>query len=421
MMIENDIFNIVGKNQIVLDDVQQGILNDIADKKENIKDVLLWGSHGTGKTIVGAEVAKMKLEQNIHEAKVFERPKPKLILCDFSPRNSMSLLDKLSDEIFDDIEECEIIKLDRTLLDAYIMFVDEMPIYDYIWDYVHVGNYDHIGNYTEYNLQKYKYRNTGVWFDLSKYENLCIIMCLSPVVPFQNQFEVEPPNWPGLYSRQLILPHRNCPEIQEFCDFYAHHNGSNASHTLLTTNNKRVIKDNLPNGELPIWVECDDDEATALVKKVRNEHTEDSIAVLCPSSCKEHNEHGCVSERIMVGLEKDIIILMPRSRCSYYDIELFSRARKKLYILAFPTAIPYENTLNLCVNHQQSDACPDPCTWIMTDTLPDNLIAENFLDEGDWVWIYHKQSPKCQQHNISRTCPCPWINQSLVVKTQKIF
>ena len=243
-MIENDIFNIVGKNQIVLDDVQQGILNDIADKKENIKDVLLWGSHGTGKTIVGAEVAKMKLEQNIHEAKVFERPKPKLILCDFSPRNSMSLLDKLSDEIFDDIEECEIIKLDRTLLDAYIMFVDEMPIYDYIWDYVHVGNYDHIGNYTEYNLQKYKYRNTGVWFDLSKYENLCIIMCLSPVVPFQNQFEVEPPNWPGLYSRQLILPHRNCPEIQEFCDF----------------------------DELPIWVECDDDEATALVKKIRNEH-----------------------------------------------------------------------------------------------------------------------------------------------------
>ena len=78
-------------------------------------------------------------------------------------------------------------------------------------------------------------------------------------------------------------------------------------------------------------------------------------------------------------------------------------------------------TLNLCVNHQQSDACPDPCTWIMTDTLPDDLIAENFLDEGDWVWIYHKQSPKCQQHNISRTCPCPWINQSLVVKTQKIF
>ena len=51
---------------------------DIADKKENIKDVLLWGSHGTGKTMVGAEVAKMKLEQIFTKQKFLNALSPNL-------------------------------------------------------------------------------------------------------------------------------------------------------------------------------------------------------------------------------------------------------------------------------------------------------------------------------------------------------
>ena len=70
--------SIVGMNNswICLDKEQKELLETVSTgiKEHNLKNVVLWGGHGTGKTVLGVEVAKMfmatfrneNMEYNLH-------------------------------------------------------------------------------------------------------------------------------------------------------------------------------------------------------------------------------------------------------------------------------------------------------------------------------------------------------------------
>ena len=88
-------------------------------------------------------------------------------------------------------------------------------------------------------------------------KNTDVLIALSPHFNLDRkfgQYVVHPPCNSNTLSRQLLSRHRNCFEIAILMEHFKH-TSALGSH-LDSSNDLPLEKDTLPNGRLPVWIQC---------------------------------------------------------------------------------------------------------------------------------------------------------------------
>ena len=228
-------------------------------------NVFLYGSSGTGKTIVSAEIVKMKLSQLQSEGKSF-----RVLVNQFTDNESDLLLQNLREKYFINIDcqvltfkdfcgqlniECyeahpkdtinSVINKLRENDDMTILMVDE------VWPCDDEG------------------QTTPDWSEVKTNDNVVWIVSLQPANPSDETINLRPPVSDKVLSTKLVRGHRNCLEIRSvvissFCISYQLQNRQFSTWFISHYHKKRYIsleddvpveEDELPQGSTPIWID----------------------------------------------------------------------------------------------------------------------------------------------------------------------
>ena len=304
--------SIVGarNNWIQLDENQRKILNDVSslinnDNAEtiNLKHVLLYGGHGSGKTILGVEVAKMFMaKQRQEQNKDKQSHLPNLIVLDMEfdrtwTTQKSQLLHQLQ-IMFEHEDGC-----DKKVFWTINDFQEESGIEIDEGNYILLAVKEFIAKISKENKGKnsiilmdemsaknflkdsFSNQDDEValidfsQLDFGKHVNVQTIICVSPVIGTrqmkrfkilelsQNE-EQTLLKQSNVIVRQLGVSYRNCWQIQLFYNCFKNHydeskdddvydtlitgNMNQPSSTTSKENNEKI--DNLPSGHVPVMI-----------------------------------------------------------------------------------------------------------------------------------------------------------------------
>ena len=177
----------------------------------------MYGSAGTGKTLILCEALKIKLSQLLSQGR-----RVRILATGFHDRNTTELLNNFRTKYLVNMKNIEVMGLYELCRDLNIEYSDRTPR-DTInrvitslsdkyrdTDTVTILLVDEV--YPCYSDQK-----TPDWRDLEVRQNVIWLLGLSPsAYGSSSPSEVLPPVNSSVLTRPLVFKHRNCPQIRNF-------------------------------------------------------------------------------------------------------------------------------------------------------------------------------------------------------------
>ena len=180
--------------------------------------LFVYGSAGTGKTLILMEALKIKLSQILSEGK-----RVRILATTFHHRLTIELLNNFRTKYLVNMNKIEVMDLET-------LICQELNIkYDMKNDFS--TPCEKINRVITLLSKKYpdivtlllvdevppcKYKQTPDWRHLVVRENVIWLLGLSPWAKNANPSEVFPPINRSILTRHLIFKHRNCPQIRNF-------------------------------------------------------------------------------------------------------------------------------------------------------------------------------------------------------------
>ena len=268
MTVREEMAQITESRSVYLSDNQKGLIDLVASKKA--KNVFLWGSSGTGKTVMLAEAVKIRASQckqegkdvrviistssSLSEGAPLWRDLQQMYLKDIPGIMSIRFvknLAKLSKELNADPSIGHPQAQIQNILAALSQdsSVHTILVADEVWP----------------DTTHYKGRKTGCklcvegvdWGSLAPSDGVDLFMALSTlcmgVSGHRHQdFNIVPPRHPEIQPWKLDTPHRNSPAIRQLVNFVLHHSCRSSWYIDPWTDKEAP---HLPDGPLPIWIE----------------------------------------------------------------------------------------------------------------------------------------------------------------------
>ena len=346
LILREELAQITESRHVRLDEGQENLIKRITE--ENPKNLFLWGTSGSGKTLMLAEALKMKLSHLRREGKQEIRvivttmqgrdPLMKDLQEKYLPdiaRNSFIEIRELARELSDDIRY-EFGRPQNTLKNLLI-FLYAQPSHSsshtiLLVDEVHPMSKE----------EEDKNASKADWSSLRSLEGVDFIVSLSTFASSEEVWEVVPPTDSRVLSHRLTTPHRNCAEIARYLKFQLHHEYT-MNGMYLTDIEEDKQAEHLPPGRLPVWMERSQEVTDGEVFDFINEnyvaeahlsvtvlHGGDDPSAKAEEWCSEHKWIYLDSAQI-TGSENQCVVMIDNGTMHN---EFISRGRNLLVIVS---------------------------------------------------------------------------------------
>jgi len=391
MRIEDELYVINGNKPVKLDNQQKDVIEEIANNEHQL--IFLWGSHGTGKTLLGIEAAKMMVAKCIGNKKTKQDILLYVIVNDLDKRR-------------DPIHLLNDVKNYFNNYDITIKFKRMSEIVKNGDNVKREGLADVKELITNINGENAQFKiviidevtpkasnNCYDWRPLaaiiSEFPSLKLILCLSPVSLKTHQtIEItSPSSSPDVLSRQLFIRHRSSHHISQLSLFAATHDSLTS--ILSTATDIIPSSSQLPQGDHPTWFHFSSQHPD--YGELSGEIEEEMLTVIWDSSAvMEKNKdkfcwEGCRYSHVDVGqvagteAENVLLILSHGLRAGGLVHEAWSRARNNMYLVtSHDTSSRIKLLLEEADAHQDQDfKCEkrDQCEYVGKKLLNSNSLT----------------------------------------------
>jgi len=327
-----------GTRSIELDDQQEEVLYEIGRNDHDIDMAFLHGGHGTGKTLLGVEAAKIMAEKCKAEGK---NATIYVMINDLGRyRKPIHLEENIKEVHFKNQENINFRRMSE-IIGENADAEDGIKNVEKILEEV---NKDEDSEYKIILIDEGLPNASGSSLDwttlpskIIKYDSVKLILCLSPVKsdPSQTTEITAPPSSSSVLSRKLVTRHRSSYNITQLSLFVAAHYP--VQRLLSTSTDVIPDKADLPDGPLPTWF---DFSGEINYSQLAGEIEGDSLTVIwndedtMNQNKESFNTDGCdykhVYEDHVSGTEAaNVLVVNP---ADFLIHELCSRARNRLYI-----------------------------------------------------------------------------------------
>ena len=172
----------------------------------------MYGSAGTGKTLILCEALKIKLSKFVSQGR-----RIRILATGFDDKLTTELLNCFSTKYLVNVKNIEVIGLEKLCRDLNIEYYKNTPrdtmnrviasLSNKYRDIVSILLVDEV-------LPSERHQITPDWRELEVRENVIWILGLSPGAPDATSSKVLPPVNSSVVTRQLIHKYRNCPQIR---------------------------------------------------------------------------------------------------------------------------------------------------------------------------------------------------------------
>ena len=240
----------------MLDPEQTEVLREMA--VQNIQNLFLWGSAGTGKTILLVEVLKMKVARLKREGKKF-----KIFVTTWTKDNTSLLREKLKGKYLarlPEMQQATVTSVEELRNELGISSeIDDLDICSSINE-LFVALSDKYSGYEVLIMCDECPPGEGDWSKTVSPTNVHYLVALQPLgdslyhsddsIP---SLEIITPR-SSVFLKQLLRKHRNCHEIREFYQFFISHTEGMGGY-LSQAKDIAVSSAQLPPGHAPVWLE----------------------------------------------------------------------------------------------------------------------------------------------------------------------
>ena len=173
----------------------------------------MWGSAGTGKTLILMEALKIKMSKLLSLGR-----RVRILATTFYDDHTSELQKKFVEKYLVNMKDVEVMDLEKLCRDLNVE-------YDYNTPRETVNRVirslsdssDHVTIILMDEVWPCERRQrTPDWRDLEVRENVIWLLGLSPRALLASSFEVLPPENSFVLTRHLVHKHRNCPQIRNF-------------------------------------------------------------------------------------------------------------------------------------------------------------------------------------------------------------
>ena len=176
--------------------------------------LFVYGSAGTGKTLILCEALKIKLSQLLSQGR-----RVRILATTFYSGQTNELLENFKTKYLIFMKNIEVMGLEELCRDLHIDYNYDTPrdtinrvitsLSDKYPDEITLLLVDEVDPCESE-------QTTPDWRDLEVRENVIWLLGLSPRAPSATSTEVLPPVNSSVLIRPLIFKHRNCPQIRNF-------------------------------------------------------------------------------------------------------------------------------------------------------------------------------------------------------------
>ena len=174
----------------------------------------MYGSAGTGKTLILCEALKIKLSQLRSQGR-----RVRILATGFRDDLTTELLKNFRSKYLVNMKDIEVMGLDELCRELNIEYSEASP-HDTINRVINSPSEKHPETVTLLLVDKVRpcarEQTTPDWRDLEVRENVIWLLGLSPRADYAISTEVLPPVNSSVLTRPLIYKHRNCPQIRNF-------------------------------------------------------------------------------------------------------------------------------------------------------------------------------------------------------------
>ena len=342
IILREELAQITESRHVRLDEGQENLIKRITE--ENPKNLFLWGTSGSGKTLMLAEALKMKLSHLRREGKQEIRvivttmqgrdPLMKDLQEKYLPdiaRNSFIEIRELARELSDDIRY----EKDRpqNTLKNLLIFLNAQRSHSSSHTILLVDEVIPMSKEEEDNDA-----GKADWSSLRSPEGVDFIVSLHTFASSAAVWEVVPPTDSRVLSHRLTTPHRNCADIARYLKFQIEHENG----MYLSGIEEDEQAEHLPPGRLPVWMERSQEVTDGEVLDFINENfvaeAHLSVTVLYgddPNAkaeewCSEHRWRYLSAAEIW-GCENQCVVMID---IGTMHTEFISRGRNLLVIVS---------------------------------------------------------------------------------------
>ena len=177
--------------------------------------LFVYGSAGTGKTLILCEALKIKLSQLRTQGR-----RVRILATGFSDRKTTELLNTFRTKYLVNMKDIEVMSLEDLCRELDIEYNYGRAPRDTINRVINSLSEKHPETVTLLLVDKVRpcarEQTTPDWRDLEVRENIIGLLGLTPRAPGASSTEVLPPVNSSVLTRPLIYKHRNCPQIRNF-------------------------------------------------------------------------------------------------------------------------------------------------------------------------------------------------------------
>ena len=322
-------------------------------KKEMMTNVFLYGRSGTGKTILGAEITKIKLSQMIESKRDV---RVIVTMYDAFSQNGL-LLQNLREKYFKNIDS-QVLPFSELSRDLNIEGDMDQPkdMINKVTGKLSQMKENIILFVDELSACHYEGQTTPDWSDVTTADNVVWILSVRPSSTSNEMINLSPPVSDKVLSTKLVRGHRNCLEIRSvvISSFYISYQLQNrqfstwyVSHFykeqyISLEDDVPVEGDELPQGSTPIWIDVPPDTThLEILKEVEQLTSSRSVTVLycdydderdtgAEDYCHQKNwDYRDLTE--MIGCEDEVIIAI-----DYLQPETITRPHNLLVMVTTP-------------------------------------------------------------------------------------
>ena len=297
LILREELAQITESRHVYLDKDQKELIEKIAE--EEPRGLLLWGTSGSGKTLLAAEALKMMISQ------LKRKGEQEIQVIVTSMMGQDPLMQDLKHRYLPGIQKDCFLKMNElTQRLGVVVGLDEPKsmiknIMDQLSTQMSQSPSHTILLIDEvYPVSKEEQSKDeelmADWTSLKTKEGVHFILSFSTFSTTNTFFNVTLPTDKEILCQKLTVPHRNCAEIAKLFQFQIQHLGR--AYLAGTEHDRQAV--HLPPGRLPIWVErskeVTDEEVFDFINRSYMTETKFTVTVCLPEEPRERAEKWCI-------------------------------------------------------------------------------------------------------------------------------